>query len=291
VNKSLLVTGSRGFLGTYLVAEGKARGYQLVEDEGLWFPSAEARAFVAERRPRFVLHAAGQASVAQSLEDPAVDFDSSVVGTHCLLDALRTTKQKARVVFLSSAAVYGEPATLPIRESHAARPISPYGFHKLCAETVLREHAALHGVEAASLRIFSAYGPGLPRQVVYDMIRRIRPGEPLRLDGTGAESRDFVHAADVARAAFDVLERAPAAGEIYNVASGTETTLRTLAEHLRRLCGEGPIEFSGKRRPGDPANWRADIEALRALGFSPAVALEDGLRQVREWVASRESRE
>jgi UDP-glucose 4-epimerase len=175
-----------------------------------------------------------------------------------------------------------------MRELELPRPISPYGFHKLCAETLVREHAQLHGMSTASLRIFSAYGPGLPRQVVYDLARRIRPSEPLRLDGTGHESRDFIHATDVARATFDVLERAPGKGEIYNVASGQETTIRTLAEHLRALRGPGPIEFSGKVRKGDPTNWRADVTALASLGFAPSIALTEGLRQVSDWVTTHE---
>jgi UDP-glucose 4-epimerase len=206
------------------------------------------------------------------------------VGTHSLLNALRKAKQRIRFVFLSSAAVYGNPRALPVLETSDLIPISPYGFHKVCSEALVREYAALHGLDALSLRIFSAYGPGLRRQVVYDVVRRIRPGSSLRLDGTGMESRDFVHATDVARAAFCALERAPGRGEAYNVASGTETTLRALATQLRKLCGDGPIEFSGKVRTGDPANWRADIAALVALGFRPTMSIDEGLRQVAEWV-------
>lgn len=284
-DRTVLVTGARGFLGAHAAEEGRARGYEVVTSEDVRFPSDVARALIRRVRPAFVVHAAGPSSVAGSFDAPATDFHASVVATHDLLDTLREARPGARVVYLSSAAVYGNPTRLPIHESDPLSPISPYGFHKQCAETIAREHARLHGLRTASLRIFSAYGPGLRRQVVYDVARRIRAGEPLQMDGTGRESRDFIHAADVARAAFTVLERAPCEGEVYNVASGEETTMRTLAEQLRALIAPGPVTFTGRARVGDPVNWRADVSALTGLGFAAKMSLELGLRQVKEWLS------
>ncbi len=104
------------------------------------------------------------------------------------------------------------------------------------------------------------------------------------LHGEGGESRDFIHAADVARALVHLVERAPAEAEIYNVASGAETTIRELAVKLLKWLGLSlQPEFNGQLTPGDPLHWRADITRLRALGFTPATGLDDGLRDVAAW--------
>lgn len=283
MSATCLITGARGFLGKLLAAEALRRGLRVVDTGALRLPCDELGPLVAAERPSLVIHAAGPTSVAGSFHDPQGDFRGSVQATQGLLEAVRRGAPGARVVYLSSAAVYGDPASLPISEAATPGPISPYGFHKLMSELLVRQYATLHGVPGASARIFSAYGPGLGRQVIYELFRRVQPGEPLRLDGTGDESRDFIHGADVARAAFTIAERGPCRGEVYNVASGAETTLRQLASSIRVLTHPGEVHFSGETRRGDPARWRADVSALLALGYRPEVPLLDGLNEVRRW--------
>src|SRR5262249_52407342 len=162
-------------------------------------------------------------------------------------------------------------------------PISPYGWHKRVTEMILEEHARQFGMHTASLRIFSTYGAGLKRQVVWDLASRAvaRPDQPLLLQGCPTDSRDFINGSDVARVVQSGVERGELGGECYNVASGAETPVYEIAALVLRLLGRSSqIEFDGKRRVGNPSRWHADIGKVRSLGFSPRITLHDGVRQV-----------
>lgn len=290
-----LVTGAAGFLGSKIVSALAEAGYDVVGIDRVAAPAAvpvhelslpgeRLDALLAEVRPALVVHAAGPASVGASLDDPAADFAGSVVVTASLLEAVRRHAPAARVVLLSSAAVYGNPASLPVAEDAPLAPLSPYGFHKTMVEALGREHHVVFGMKTASLRIFSAYGAGLARQLLWDVCEKARRDDVVRLFGTGDETRDFIHADDVARAVVAVAEHAPFEGEAYNVASGTETSVREVAEPLVRAISQGtPVEFSGEVREGDPLRWRADISRLAALGFAPACTFGEGLAEYAEW--------
>ncbi|MBI3761283.1 MAG: NAD-dependent epimerase/dehydratase family protein, partial [Chloroflexi bacterium] len=131
-----------------------------------------------------------------------------------------------------------------------------------------------------SLRIFSAYGPGLRRQVMWDICRKMLRSDEVELIGTGDETRDFVHARDVGRAVAHLLDRAPFAAEAYNLAAGEETRIRDLADLIARALGRTPrVRFSGATRPGDPLRWQADLSRIKSLGYEPSVRLEDGVAE------------
>jgi UDP-glucose 4-epimerase len=218
------------------------------------------------------------------MSDPAADFYASPVLTFELLEAFRRFSPKTKVAYLSSAAVYGDPESLPITEEHATHPVSPYGYHKRLGELLLEEYARIYNLPAFSVRIFSAYGVGLRRQVVWDICERALTTGRLTLRGTGRESRDFVHAADVVRALATLLEKADGHGEVYNVAAGEETTIAEIAQVLLRSLGlELEPQFDGEMVPGNPHRWRADISRLTALGYTREVPLETGLSSVAQW--------
>jgi UDP-glucose 4-epimerase len=301
--KKVLVTGAAGFLGRYIVGEfakGNAavlgvdvvapdvapQGSGIVHKQ-LLLPSAEFDRVLEEFTPDVFVHCAGRASVALSMEDPQADFADSVGLTFHMLEALRRKTPGCRFIFLSSAAVYGNPPSLPVTESHPIAPLSPYGYHKRQCELLVEEYARVFRMPTLALRIFSAYGRGLRRQVIWDICERALKSNRLSLRGTGKESRDFVHARDVARAIVLLADRAPANGEVYNVAAGVESTIEDVAESLLHCLGL-PIraEFDGVRPPGDPANWRADITRIRELGFAPTVSLQEGLKEVALWSRS-----
>jgi UDP-glucose 4-epimerase len=301
--KKILVTGSAGFLGRYIVNEFAAPGVNVLgvdivspeiapRGEGisyqrLMLPSGEFNRVLADFMPDVFVHCAGRASVALSMEDPHADFVDSVALTFQMLDAVRRISPDARFVFLSSAAVYGNPPSLPVVETHPIVPLSPYGYHKRQCEMLLEEFAGVFGLSTLAVRIFSAYGFGLRRQVVWDICERALRDGSLRLRGTGTESRDFIHGRDVARAIVLLARNAPAEGEVYNVATGRETTIEELATSLLDCLGlHVRAEFDGVRPTGDPANWRADIGRLRAFGFEPEIGLEDGLGEVAQWCVS-----
>jgi UDP-glucose 4-epimerase len=298
---TVLVTGVAGFLGRYVSREFARRGWRVVgidlvavenappevEYYRMALPSAELGTLLASVAPLTCIHCAGRASVGHSVAEPAVDFRESVCVTFELLDAIRRSAPKCRTILLSSAAVYGNPASLPVTEGHQAAPLSPYGYHKLICETLAEEFNRTYGLATAVVRIFSAYGPGLRRQVVWDICQRALSSDSLRLHGTGEESRDFIHAADVAAALYAVAEGAAFHAEAYNVATGYETTIRSLAEQLVEILHTGVRpEFDGQATPGDPRNWRADVTRLSGLGFVPRIGLSEGLKTVAVWATA-----
>ena len=298
----VFLTGAKGFLGQYVARAFLDSGYEVAgvdataakpagfaDYDCMRLPDDGLHALLERFQPEICIHCAGGASVAASLADPRADFNSSVGLTEHLLAALASAAPSCRAIFLSSAAVYGQPAQLPVTEDDSIRPLSPYGYHKRMCELLFEKAALLDGLPAASLRIFSAYGSGLKRQVLWEMASQLADGKPLRLKGTGDETRDFIHAADVARAVRLIAEKAPAKGEVYNVAAGAETSIRQAAEMLcAHFPGAETPHFAGQPIKGDPQRWLADCSRLAGLGFAPALPLEEGLGALARWAREQQ---
>jgi UDP-glucose 4-epimerase len=298
----VLVTGGAGFIGTHLVRRLLADGADVTVVDDLSAPSARAvPSNVSWHRlrlpdPRFaelvagggfdrLYHLAGAAYVPPSIDDPAGDLRNNAEVTLSVLEAVRRGSPGTRVLFTSSAAVYGSPVVLPISEGSPVAPVSPYGVSKHTAEQYVSLYAGLHRLRTASLRLFSVFGPGQRKQVVYDLIARLA-ADPERLEviGDGSETRDFVFVEDVVEAAVAVMQRGAVAGEVYNVATGTGVSIRDLVGEVIAVLGVAPaVSFTGTVRPGDALHWIADIDRLRALGFAPAVSLHEGVRRVAAW--------
>lgn len=281
-----LVTGAAGFLGRYACKQLVEDGWRVVgagrpETE---IPSPEFDRQLERVQPELVVHCAGPSSVPDSVRDPKRDFEGAVSVLATLLERLASSRRKPRVVLLSSAAVYGQPTHLPVSEDDPVRPMSPYGFHRAACELLLREFHEIYGLPGISLRVFSAYGEGLKRQILWDICTRAIVDGGVQLDGSGQESRDFVHGRDVAQAISAAARRAAFEGEVYNVGTGVETTIRELADTLVAALGvDAEVTFSGRSRRGDPANWRADIARLDALGVHPSVRIQEGVRSYADW--------
>ena len=247
-------------------------------------PSPALREILTLERPDWLLHCAGPARVDRSLTHPDEDFQANVVVTEEVLGALAHSSPYTRVVLLSSAAVYGEPAELPISERTPTRPISPYGRHKLLCEELAREYQRRLGVSVTSLRVFSAYGPGLRRQVLWEIVRQTCQSPIITLGGTGEERRDFIYVDDLARVMGRLIERDAGGYEILNVASGTSVSIAEAAAISVKLLGvQRRVAFTGEDRPGFPKHWQADIRALSRLGLGEFMSLESGLRQFIPW--------
>lgn len=293
------VTGASGFLGRPIVRRLASAGYKVVGLDQCDANSADSFAHVQlllpderlydllrEYVPEVIVHAAGPASVVGSVEEPLADFEGSVVVCAHLLDAVRRVVPSARVVLISSAAVYGNPEVLPVSEGAVLAPISPYGFNRVMCETLSREYFTVYGVRTCALRIFSAYGTGLRRQIIWDVCEKASHGV-VELSGTGEETRDFIHADCVALAIATLLSGARFEGEAYNAASGVETPIRDLAAALVADVNPGAtVTFSGVSRPGDPSRWRADTASIRSLGFEPCISLARGLQEYCAWYKS-----
>lgn len=295
----ILILGAGGFLGQHLARHFSAAGHVIIgvdhvpmggvdEAVRLTLPDPALAQLIRQRQPQAVLFAAGRAQVGLSVELPLLDFEQSVVVWANTLEAVRLSGVACNTIFLSSAAIYGNPARLPITETDPIAPISPYGYHKMMCETLAEYYAQLYDLPIAILRVFSAYGEGLRRQVLWDICRKALKEPVIHLSGDGEETRDFIHAADIARAVECVLQYGASRATRYNIANGTSVTIRGVAETLMSGLGlSKPIHFSGEQRPGDPRHWQADITALRALGFRAQIAFADGARAYAQWASTQ----
>lgn len=300
MSEVILVTGVGGFIGRYVARHFSELGWSVVGIDSsppenaplsslsayhsLRLPNAALDGLLREYSPKVCIHCAGRASVGLSIADPAADFYASSVLTFETLNSLRRNAPHCRFIFLSSAAVYGNPKSLPVSETQPPAPLSPYGFHKWQCEQLCLEFAEIYKLPTASVRIFSAYGPGLHRQVLWDICWKAITQNSVVLQGSGSESRDFVHALDTARALSVVARSAQMQGEIYNLGTGRDVTIAELAHLIIDALGCDLVpQFDGVSPAGTPLNWRADISKIADLGFTPAVSLEQGVNTFSNW--------
>ncbi|HUP04108.1 MAG TPA: NAD-dependent epimerase/dehydratase family protein [Bryobacteraceae bacterium] len=305
--KRVLITGAAGFLGGYVADACRQAGYSVIgADIHAPYPGSQWEEFRAEacetvdwesllggREVTAVVHLAGGASVPDSVREPYRDFMLSLPGTAKLLSYCAQRLPSAHFILFSSAAVYGNPQRLPIGESTAVAPVSPYGVHKACAEFLVESYARLYGLQASILRVFSAYGPGLKKQLFWDLARRAleasaRGESTVRMHGSGNETRDFIYSADIAAAALRIadLPRQPGCRR-FNIASGQATSIREAAALLvDRLGLDLELAFDGAPRDGDPLYWQADVTKAAEIGFRATMSLSDGLAEVARWSVS-----
>jgi UDP-glucose 4-epimerase len=291
----VLIVGASGFIGSHLSASlakdhevytcsssgaGKSSSHRLI-DGG----NPDFQAVLYDVRPDICVNCSGAANVSASFQVPLADLELNVVRVSQLLDAIRIVGAPTRFVHLSSAAVYGNPLVLPITENAPIAPLSPYGHHKRLAELLCGEYSQLFGVPTLSLRIFSAYGPRLRKQIFWDIFQKWKINKTVQLFGTGDESRDFIYISDLCGAITRVLAAADFDGKAINVASGTPVTIREAANALLAALGsDTEATFSGDPRQGDPSQWCADIGLLSSYGFSPAHDIRSGLKETARWL-------
>lgn len=233
-----------------------------------------------------IINCAGSSNVSQSFVDPISDFQLNTLLVQNILSSLKETSPKTKFINLSSAAVYGNPKSFPIKETDQTNPLSPYGLHKLLSEQLIDNYCKFYGIKGLSIRIFSAYGKGLKRQFFYDLFSKFKSNdEGIDLIGTGNESRDFIYITDIVHA-FEILtHNAAFNGEVYNLAGEEESFIRQTAHLFSKICGyNGEIKFTQKQFEGYPLNWKADVSKLNSLGFSRKIELEEGLKLYFDWV-------
>jgi UDP-glucose 4-epimerase len=305
---SVWVTGARGFIGSHLVGELAAAGHcvhgighgALEQAEcarlGLqsWIKgeieAANLDALAAVHgRPSAVFHLAGGSSVGLAIAHPFEDFSSTVASTARLLEWLRVHSRQSRLVVASSAAVYGSGHSGPISEQAALTPMSPYGQHKLMMEQLCRSYAMSYGIESTVVRLFSVYGAGLRKQLLWDACSRLQESSrELVLGGTGEEIRDWCDVRDVVRllAMFAELPQAEPF-RVINGGSGQPMRVSEIARLLAEHWGKVNLRFSGNVRAGDPFSLLADDAALRATGFAWSVRPAQGIADYVRWFRDR----
>lgn len=231
------------------------------------------------------INCSGAASVPLSLEFPLKDFSLNTLNVFKILDAIRTYKPKCRFINLSSAAVYGNPESLPIKENAVLKPLSPYGIHKMQAEQICKEFYDYYQIPTCSARIFSAYGNGLKKQLLWDLFNKFNSQQTVELFGNGDETRDFIHADDIVQALNLIIHNAAFEGEAINLANGEEYSIKFIAElYKKNLQSNQLIKFNKIVKAGDPLNWKADISILKSMNYHPTIAIEQGIKDYIFWV-------
>jgi UDP-glucose 4-epimerase len=299
-----LVTGGAGFIGSALVRALRERGYdvRVYDDLSVGDPAnidgtdAEivrgdvcdlAALTEAARGCDAAFHLAAGAGVIQSIDEPLVNFDQNARGTVVALEAARRA-DVGRFVFSSSNAPLGEGA-YPAREDKPIAPLSPYGASKAVGEAYCSAFHGAYGMHAVAVRFSNAYGPRSAHKgnVIPLFIRRLRAGEELTVYGDGEQTRDFVFCEDLGEGLIRAAEADGAGGEIFQLASGVETSLNRLLELLGEVSGTEPRVRREPPRAGEILrNYSAVDKARDRLGYRPSVALAEGLQRTWDWFAS-----
>lgn len=297
--RTVVVTGAHGFLGRYVartfarcgwVVTGIGHGYwsqdELAENGiSFWYAGdISLDALVTHGgEPDAIAHCAGSGSVSFSMAHPHEDYARTVATTASVLEYIRLYSPHTRLVYPSSAAVYGAAPKLPIAESDELNPASPYGLHKVMAEMLCRSYAFHFGIGVGIVRLFSVYGEQLKKQLLWDACNKAVRGEGVFF-GTGTELRDWVHAEDAADLIYRLVERS--GRECLTVNGGTgdgvsvTEVLKTVFQCLNIL--EQP-KFSGEVRPGDPPGYRADMTLAATLGWRPRILWPEGIARYVSW--------
>lgn len=293
-----VVTGAGGFIGRHLAKYLGDRGCDVrgighssmsKEDQAMlgishWYSGGIAPSALKEacEGADIIYHCAGSGSVPLSMREPMTDFRSNVLATAELLEFSREAGG-IPVIYLSTAGVYGKADAMPIRVDNPLRPISPYGMNKLTGEQLMQQYAGFFQVPGVILRLFSVYGEGLRKQLLWDASHKLHKGDQVFF-GTGDETRDWIHVADTVSLIARIGSQASTSLPIFHGATGEGVRIRDILEPLAEFYGiSEPIVFNGQGRPGDPTDYRADVSASLALGWAPNVSLSDGLERYAKW--------
>jgi len=301
----VLITGGAGFIGHHLAIYLKNLGYDVtcvdnllrsskeainaLRDEGINLLVADVTDYhslsnaLKDSRPDVIVHAAALISVTESFIIPDEYIKCNAIGT---LNAARLGCELGidRFIYISSAAVYGNPIKLPIAEDHPLNPISPYGLSKLMGEEVVKLYSRICGVKYVILRLFNVYGLRQPLNeysgVVRKFVERVSMGLSPIIYGDGSQSRDFIHVTDVCRA-VELSLSTKAFNDVYNVGSGRPISINELAELIISASGLNLKPIYEAPRAGDIKHSYADISKIcNRLGFKPSVTIEEGIKEL-----------
>jgi UDP-glucose 4-epimerase len=306
----ILVTGGAGFIGSHVCDVFLARGHEVVALDNLSsgkrenldarvrlvdldIRSPQAAQLILTEKPAVVCHLAAQMDVRRSVEDPKFDAEANILGMINLLEASRRSGVKKVIFSSTGGAIYGEQDVFPAPESHATRPVSPYGVSKAAGELYLGYYKAQYGLDYVALRYANVYGP---RQnphgeagVVAIFSQRLVQGQACTIFGDGGQTRDFVYGPDVAQANYLAFE-SDHVGPV-NIGTGVETDVNRLYELLAQAAGSPLKAEHAEGKPGEQRRSCIDNRlASKVLGWAPKVELREGLRNTIEFFRAQAGR-
>jgi nucleoside-diphosphate-sugar epimerase len=304
---NVLVTGGAGFIGSNLVRLLLSEGHEVTVFDSLVsgyrsnlqnlpikrlvLGDIRDASFLdsAAEGAEVIFHLAASVGNARSIDHPFVDAEINVLGTLNVLEIARRRNVR-KVVFSSSAGIFGELKTLPIAENHPVEPDSPYGASKLYAEKVSLAYAKLYQVEVVCLRYFNVFGVNQRYDAYGNVIpifaQRLIFGEPITVFGDGEQTRDFINVLDVARANYMAGMNRGVSGA-FNLGSGSSITINKLVEMIQEVSGLRTTVTFGPLRKGDVRHSRADISSIQnALGWQPQAEFKSALTEYMNWAKS-----
>lgn len=297
--KTVCITGAYGFIGRHVARLYASKGWHVVGiGHGSWSREGWQSWGISDwhlsditldsmltyaGRPDLIVHCAGSGSVSFSMDHPFQDFQRTVDTIAAVLEFIRLYTPSTKLVYPSSAGVYGVADQIPIKESDALRPISPYGIHKKMAEDLCLSYAKHFGIAAAVVRLFSVYGNTLRKQLLWDTCLKLDNQENTFF-GSGLEKRDWLHIDDAATLLFEAGNNASADCPVINGGTGKGVTVSEIvAEIFRCYESSQSPEFTGITRPGDPVDYVADISKARQWGWKPLKTWQEGTKDYVEW--------
>jgi dTDP-glucose 4,6-dehydratase/UDP-glucose 4-epimerase len=292
----ILIIGAKGFIGYNLVRYFSSLSQEVYKCDIIKDNSLSNYIMINPDLPDYetvfinnkydiCINCSGAASVNASFDNTIYDFELNTLNVIKILDSIRKYNNNCKFINLSSAAVYGNPIHLPISETSELSPISPYGYHKLIAENILDEYYRIWKIQTCSVRIFSAYGNGLKKQLIYDVSRKILLDNEIHLFGTGKESRDFIYIDDICQAVNCIIKKDDFKSSKINIANGESVCINKIIHIFKENWQfNKKIIYDGIQREGDPFEWTADISKIKTYGYKQSVSIQEGIKRYIEWI-------
>lgn len=291
----ILVLGGGGFIGSHLVSALSQAQYKIQVAGNHLAPLHNKTAeylpgelnhdlYLRCEAPDIIFHLAGSASVASSLQDPIHDFAKTLPNLSALLHKMQTEWPQARLIYLSSAAVYGENASASTSIKCPLKPMSPYGLHKHLAEEMIQFYVHRYQLEAQIVRPFSVYGEGLRKQLLWDALNKAQRGE-FNYFGTGEQQRDWVYIGDLIDFLLNLLtQQVNEQNQLLNAGTGEGIAIKQILTLLLKIAGyQQQPEFSLIGKPGDPDDLVACYQEQIAYPQLKHTSLQQGLERYIAW--------